>query len=52
MGINKQDRKYLLLGAFVILTLALYCVAGTPPAVPDSFTVTPTATATPTRAIP
>ena len=45
MGINKQDRKYLLLGAFVILTLALYCVAGTPPAVPDSFT-TPTATVT------
>ena len=52
MGINKQDRKYLLLGAFVILSLALYCVAGTPPAVPDSFTVTPTATATPTRSIP
>lgn len=48
MGINKQDRKYLLLGAFVILSLALYCVAGTPPAVPESAT----ATATPTRSIP
>lgn len=43
MGITKQDRKYLLLGAFVILALGFYCVAGTPPSVPDS--ATPTATA-------
>lgn len=47
---RKQDRKYLLLGAFVILSLAFYCVAGTPPAVPES--ATGTTTATPTRPIP
>lgn len=45
---RRQDRKYLVLGAFVVLSLALYCVAGTPPAVPDAGT----STATPTRAIP
>ncbi len=45
---RKQDRKYLLLGGFVVLALAFYCVAGTPPAVPNSATVT----TTPTRSIP
>ncbi len=50
MGISKKDRKFLLMGAFVILTLAFYCVAGTPPSVPVD--ATPTATATPTPAIP
>jgi hypothetical protein len=48
MGINKQDRKYLILGAFVILALGFYCVAGTPPALPAIATATATATVTPT----